>query len=496
MKKIGKTFLFVTVVLGVASALRADVKLPKIFTDHMVLQQQMPIVVWGKADGGEQVSVAFGGKAATTTAGTDGTWRVELPAMTADGKPLEMTIKGKNAVTLKDVLLGEVWLCAGQSNMGRPVEEPAIKDADFPQIRLFNSSGAIPRREDLDDSSGWIVCSPASIKTAGDALGPDKPGQRRGFSEVAYHFGLKLHRTLKVPVGLIQVNCGGSTAKDWTPPTQEGVEKITYDQSIDKLTHQHGLLYWVRLRSIVPLAVRGVVWYQGEDDGRNPDYAKDLTELISHWRKLWNRSDLPFYFAQIAQTGYAGGMLGVWEGQVKVMNTVTHTGLAVSNDIYDGTTNGGFKERPDKETGWLLAGGGNPHPTGKPRVAARLADIALVKTYGQPERVVFGPMYDSHEIKGGKILVKFKYVGSGLTTRDGKSPDWFEISDGSKDGNRLKYDKAQANIVGTDTVEIWAAEVKSPQCVRFGWNTLARFNLMNKEGLPAVSFRAEAKPSK
>ena len=126
---------------------------------------------------------------------------------------------------------------------------------------------------------------------------------------------------------------------------------------------------------------------------------------------------------------YAGGMLDVWEGQVKVVNTVPHTGLAVSNDIYDGTTNGGFKERPDKVTGWLLVVVGNPHPSRKRRVAARLADIALVKTYGQPDRVVFGPMYDSHEIKGDRVLVKFKHAGSGLTTRDGKSPDWFEISD-------------------------------------------------------------------
>jgi len=495
MKKVRESLLFIAAIFSPVAAL-AEVRLAHIFTDHMVLQQEMPIVVWGKADAGEQVSVTLSGKTAAATAGTDGKWRVELPALAADGKPLEMIVKGRNTVALKDVLLGEVWLCAGQSNMGRPVEEPAIKAADFPQIRLFNSSGAVPRREDLDDSSGWIVCSPASIKTAGDALGPTKPGQRRGFSEVAYHFGLKLHQTLKIPVGLIQANCGGSTAKDWTPPPPEVSEKIVYDQSIEKLTHQYGLLYWIRLRPIVPLALRGVIWYQGEDDGRNPDYAKDLTELITSWRKLWSRPDLPFFFAQIAQTGYAGGMLGVWEGQVKVMNTVPHTGLAVSNDIYDGTSNGGFKERPDKETGWLLAGGGNPHPSGKPRVAARLADIALVKTYGQPDRVVFGPVYESHEIKDDKIVVKFKYAGAGLATRDGRSPDWFEISDGSKDRNRLKYVNAQAKIVGTDSVEVWAAEVKSPQCVRFGWNTLARFNLMNKEGLPAVSFRAEAKPSK
>ena len=491
-----KVALLLAFLAATPAVLRADVKLPRIFTDHMVLQQKQPIVVWGKADAGEQVSVSLGTNTATATAGADGKWDIELTAIAADGKPLELVVKGKNTVTLKDVLLGEVWLCSGQSNMGRPVEEPAIKAAEFPQIRLFNSSGQTPRRDDIDDPSGWIVCSSESIKAAGDSLGPSKPGQRRGFSEVAYHFGLKLHQTLKLPVGLIQANCGGSTAKDWTPPPPEVVEKIVYDQSIEKLTHQYGLLYWIRLRPIVPLSIRGVIWYQGEDDGRNPDYGKDLAELIASWRKLWNQPELPFYYAQIAQTSYAGGMLGVWEGQVKVVNTVPHTGLAVSNDIYDGTTNGSFKERPDKVTGWLLVGGGNPHPSGKRRVAARLADIALVKTYGQPDRVVFGPMYDSHEIKGDRVLVKFKHAGSGLTTRDGKSPDWFEISDSRKDGQKLKYLKAEAKITGPDTIEVWSAGVKEPKYVRFGWNTLARFNLVNKEGLPAVSFRAEANLSK
>ena len=462
-------------------------RLAPIFTDHMVIQQEMPIVVWGWAQPGQEVGVEFNGRSAKARAGADGAWRVALPAAKADGKTHTLSVNGGGTMVLNDVLLGEVWLCSGQSNMGRPVTEADAKQADFPQIRLFNSSGETPRRAGMDDVTGWVVCSPASLVKSGDGKGTE----RRGFSEVAYVFGRKLHQELKVPVGLIQANCGGSTAKDWTPPPAEVAAKLAYDQPLAKLTHQNGLLHWVRLRGLVPFAVRGVVWYQGEDDGRNPNYGDDLKNLIESWRKLWGRPEMPFYFAQIAQTGYAGGMLGVWEGQVQVMHSVPHTGLAVSNDIYDGTTNGGFAERPDKVTGWPLAGGSNPHPTGKPRVAARLADIALVKLYGQPDRTVFGPMYAAHEIRGDKVLVKFQYAGGGLTTRDGKTPDWFEISDGTKDRNKLVYVKAQAKIVGKDTVEVWAAEVQTPQYVRFGWNTLARFNLMNQEGLPAVSFRTE-----
>ncbi|HPD16315.1 MAG TPA: sialate O-acetylesterase [Planctomycetota bacterium] len=481
-----------TLALCVASA-RADVRLPKVFTDHMVLQQEMPIAVWGRATTGELVTVEFNGQRATAKAGDDGAWRVTLPAMKADGQPHSLVVKGNNSLELKDVLLGEVWLCAGQSNMGRPVDEAAAKAADQPQIRLFNSSGETPRADGLDETSGWIVCTPTSILQAGDFLGAGKG--RRPFSEVAYHFGLKLHQTLKVPVGLIQANCGGSTARDWTPFPEAGA-KLPLDQPIPKITHSDGQLYWVRLRGMVPFAVRGVVWYQGEDDGRNPKYAEDFKALIESWRKLWDRPDLPFYFAQIAATTYAGGMLGVWEAQQWVMNHVPHTGMAVSNDIYEGTTNGGFKRRDDKALGWPIAGGSNPHPTGKPRIAARLAEIALVETYGQPKKVLYGPMYASHEARDGKIVVRFKHTGSGLATDDGQPPNWFEVSDGTLEGNRPRYVKAEARIVGPDTVEVSSPLVAQPKFVRFGWHALARYNLINKEGLPAVSFRAEPGPQR
>jgi len=481
-----------TMVLALCSVpTRAELRMPKVFTDHIVLQQETPVAVWGWADPAKAVTVELDGKTATAKADELGRWRADLPAMKADGAAHTLTVTaGDEKVELKDVLFGEVWICGGQSNMGRPVTGEQAKSADYPQIRLFNISGNTPREEGIDDTFGWAVCSPEVIAQAGD--GTREKG-RRGFSEVAFVFGRRLHEELGVPVGLIQMNCGGSTAKDWTP-TPGVAESLTYDQPVERLTHTPGVLYEVRMRGLVPYTARGVVWYQGEDDGRNPHYAEDFSAMIAAWRRLFGREELPFYFAQIAQTTYASGMLGVWEAQQWVMENVPHTGLAVSNDIYVGTKNGGFIERIDQKTGLPIAGGGNPHPTGKDKIAERLARIALDRTYGKPQGVLFGPMFDSYRVEGGKVLVKFKHTGSGLTTNDGADPNWFEISDGMKDRNRTVYVRAQAKITGPDTVTVWAEGVREPKQVRFGWHPLARFNLINKKGLPAVSFRTDEDP--
>ena len=469
----------------------AEVRIATVFTDHMVLQQQMPVAVWGQADPDATVIVTIGDVIATAKANGRGRWRVDLPAMKADGKAYTLAVSaGGQKIELNDVLLGEVWICGGQSNMGRPVTGEQVRSADRPKIRLLNISGNTPRKKGIDDTFGWAVCSPEVISQAGD--GSREKG-RRGFSEVAYVFGRGIHEELGVPVGLVQMNCGGSTAKDWTP-TAGVAESLTYDQPMQGLTHKPGVLYEVRMRGLVPYTARGVVWYQGEDDGRNRQYAEDFSAMIAAWRRLFGRADLPFYFAQIAQTTYASGMLGVWEAQRWTMENVPHTGLAVSNDIYDGTTNGGFKLRIDEKTGLPIAGGGNPHPTGKHKIAERLARIALDRTYDKLQGVIFGPMYDSHRVRDDRMLVKFKHSGSGLETNDGDAPNWFEISDGTKERNRTVYVQARAEIVEPDTVAVWNTTVNEPKQARFGWHPLARFNLINKEGLPAVSFRTDDDP--
>ncbi|MST95068.1 MAG: hypothetical protein EXS33_07350 [Pedosphaera sp.] len=463
----------------------AAIRLGPMFSEHMVIQQEMPVVVTGWTDAAEDVVVEFATKSAGAKAGADGSWRVVLPAMKADGVAHTLTVRGKTVVELKDVWLGEVWVGAGQSNMGQPVSGEDAKLANLPGLRLFNSSGDTPRLAGMDAVSGWVVCTPESILTCGDG-----EVKRRAFSEVGYHFGRRLHESLKVPVGIIQQNCGGSTAKDWCPPPADVLAKMPWDQKIQGITHKHGLLYQVRMPGLFPFPVRGVFWYQGEDDGRNAAYAHDLKTVIESWRTGWGRPELSFYLAQIAQTTYSGGMLGVWTAQQQVMKAMPHTAIAPSNDIYDDTKNNGYKLRADPVTGWMIAGGGNPHPTGRPLIARRLADIALVQTYARPPAPVLAPMYDSHEVRDGKIRVRFQNAYAGLQAADDKALTWFEISDGTD------YVRAQARIVSADTIEVSSEAVKLPKQVRFSWHTLARHNLVNSGRLPALPFRTESLPEK
>jgi len=464
-----------------------DVRLPKIFTDHLVIQQGLPIAVWGFADKGERVSVTLAGKTAGTKTDDSGKWRVDLPAMKADGKTHTLKVKGNNALQLEDVVVGEVWLASGQSNMNRPVGRNAIKKAQYPDLRLFTTNGHIPRRNALNDTVGWVRCTPETLAVCGDIIGANN--RRRPFSEVAYHFARDLHEALKLPVGIIHTSMGGSTAKDWTP-NPKLAEKYPFDKDPGDARHKWGIVYSARLHAMIPFAIRGAVWYQGEDDGRNRKYRDDLKTMIAAWRTGWGRSDMPFYMAQIAQTTYAGGMLRVWQAQSWIANNISQTALAPSNDLSDRVRiDTGDRRRAG--TGWPIVGGGNPHPPNRHVMGSRLGRIALAKTYGRKDIVALGPVYASHEISGDKVLVKFKHVGSGLKTDDDKAPNWFELSDGTKAARRFKYVKARAKITGKDTVEVWSPEVATPKHVRFAWYALARHNLYNSADLPAITFRTD-----
>jgi len=484
------------------SGARADVRVARVFGDHMVLQQELPILVWGWAAPGEEVRVALAGQTARAKAGADGAWRAELPAMQADGKPYTMTVKGaKNEITFTDVMLGEVWLASGQSNMGRTAK---ITQA-MPGVRVFwrrLGEPLIPRKDDFgpDDKVGWCPAVPETLR----AQIPEQTAPRKEagdiYGEVAYVFARQLHEELQVPVGIMNIAWGGSSAAAWTP--RRGIEQeLPFDQpAAAKLSHMPGAMYQTLLRSVVPFTVRGVIWYQGEDDGRSPDYERSLTDLIASWRAAWRQPALPFYLAQIAPTTYASGMLAVWEAQVKVWQRVPHTGLAFSNDIYEGYK-GSKADEVRLHTGnaqeaainWPVSGGGNPHPPNKQLVAGRLAALALVQTYHRPDRPLYGPLYAGHEIVGDKVRVKFKYAYDGLRAFDGQALNWFELSDGTLDGKgrKLVYVKARARIVGPDTVEVTADGVAQPKFVRFSWHALARNNLVNSGNLPAMPFRTD-----
>jgi len=499
MKKL--SLILLTVVALVASSAQADVRLPKILSSNMVLQQEMPVTVWGWADKGERVTVELtqvptGDDAAhfrpmkseTVTAefDDDGRWWVSFPARKADGKTYKMTVRGKNTIVLDNLVFGEVWLCAGQSNMNRG---PAISET-YPGLRLFFIAGStVPRRDELDEAYGWMTADAESW----DKIPKDSRGRTRNFTEVGLVFGQKIQKELDVPVGLIRSAFGGSQVKAWTP-VPDFEKEYPYDVKVERsyVGHVPGLLYQSMVHGMIPLSIRGVVWYQGENDGRSRklDYAEDMKRWIESWRSLWGRPDMPFYYVQISPTGYASGMQYVWRSQSWIMDNVPHTGMASTNDFW--TLRDANPIKTDEATGWPTAGSSNPHPPNKDVMALRVADIAMKYTYGRADMPeVYGPMYDSHKVEGDRVLVKFKHAGSGLATYDEKSPNWFQLSDGTIENRKLKFVKAEAKIVSPDTVELRAPAIGTPTQIRYGWHAYCRINLINKEGLPAVPFKTD-----
>ncbi len=499
--------------LAAAAAARADVRLPHVFGSHMVLQQDMPLPVWGWADPGEKVTVRLADRApVAATANDRGEWRVTLPAMKAGG-PFTLQIAGKNRIVLEDVLVGEVWIGSGQSNMQMAVRsclnaKEEIAAAKFPRIRLLS----IPRRPaslpQTDAAATWQVCTPETVA---------------GFSACLYFFGRKLHRDLNVPMGLIHSSWGGTRIEPWTPP--EGFAavpalKSIYEQVLlaDPRTDLHRqrlaayiqqaeewlktardamakgallgpmpayprellpltshqaptTLYNGMIHPLVPFAARGVVWYQGESNHREGKlYTEKMKALILGWRKVWSRDDLPFYYVQIAPYYYGNEnpyiLAEFWEAQAAAL-ALPHTGMVVTNDI------GNVRDI---------------HPKNKQEVGRRLALIALAKTYGRKDITWSGPTFKSMKIEGDKIRLFFDHVDGGLASRDGKPLNWFEII-----GKDTDFEKAQARIDG-DTVLVWSPKVKQPAAVRFAWHRNAEPNLMNKAGLPARPFRAGKVP--
>lgn len=460
----------VAVCLAGTSA-QADVSVPSIFADNMVLQRDQAVPVWGKAAAGEEVTVSINGVKRTTKAGDDGKWMVKLPAMKV-GEPLEMTISGTNSLSFKNVLVGEVWVCSGQSNMQwamtqalNPKEE--IAAAKYPNIRLFHVK-RVPQAHAQDDvvlTASWKECTPESVPN---------------FSAVAYFFGRYLHKELDVPVGLINTSWGGTRIEPWTPPV--GFKQVPKLGSLVKVAEdlQKGesnakvgaqtptALYNGMVHGLVPFGIRGAIWYQGESNRADAMmYYEKKKALISGWRKVWNQGDFPFLFVQLAPYQYGKEADDVlpkaWEAQTASL-AIPNTGMAVTVDI--GNT-------------------GNIHPKNKQDVGKRLALWALVKTYGKKDLVYSGPLYKSMAVDGNSIRLKFKHVGGGLKSRDGKPLSWFTIA--GEDG---KFVEAKAVIDGK-TVVVSSETVKTPKAVRFGWNKIAEPNLSNKDGLPASPFRTD-----
>ena len=459
------SFAAAAVFLAVSST-DAAVRLPAVVGDHMVLQRDEPIRLWGWDDKGTEVTVTLGEAKATAKAGDDGKWSVELPAMKAGG-PHTISVKGSSEVEVKDVLVGEVWLASGQSNMEWAVSQSndaqkEIAAADHPRIRHIKVQH-VPADKPREDvvSNGWQVASPSTVA---------------GFTAVGYYFARELQAELDVPVGIIGSNWGGTRIEPWTPP--EGFKQVEALKDIagkldsfpsknekGEVNHQSPLaLYNGMIAPLVPYGIRGAIWYQGEsNNGEGMLYHEKMKALIAGWRTLWDDEELPFLFVQLAPYKYGRpeNLPGIWEAQLKTLS-VPHTGMAVTVDIGD------VKDI---------------HPRNKQDVGKRLALWALATVYGKTDLVYSGPLYKEVEFEGSRARVSFDHVGGGLVSRDGKPLTHFQIS--GEDG---KWVDAKAEIDG-ETVVVSAAGVENPKAVRFAWHEEAEPNLSNKEGLPASPFR-------
>jgi sialate O-acetylesterase len=433
----------------------ADVTLPKVLSSHMVLQRERPLAIWGWAEPGEEVTVTLDAATATAKADPKGDWKVVLPAVKADGKAHTMTISGKNKIELDDILIGDVWIGSGQSNMefglgGSKGGREAVAAANCPQIRLlhvekvqtpqpakdivvFTGARQVKGQLPPPPATGpaWKVCTPQTVPS---------------ISAVLYYFGQRLHKELDVPVGLISSSWGGSPIEAWIVSGAK-----------------NGGMYNGMIAPLEPFAVRGAIWYQGETNvGQGLKYRDKMQSLIEGWRKAWGY-DFPFYFVQIAPfAGYKASLPNLWEAQVASLK-IPGTGMAVITDLVDNLK--------------------NIHPNQKFEVGNRLALWALAKDYGKKDLVYSGPLYKSTKVEGNKIRLSFAHVGGGLKSRDGKPLAEFEIA--AADG---KFVPAEA-VVDGDTVVVEAKEVASPAQVRFGWRNEANPNLVNKEGLPASPFQ-------
>ncbi|HEX3998425.1 MAG TPA: sialate O-acetylesterase [Pirellulales bacterium] len=456
--------LVLTLAIGCwAGAAMAAVKLPTIIGGDMVLQQGCPVPIWGWADKGEEVTVNFAGQSVSGKAGDDGRWEVKLAKLeaTPNEKPLEMTIKGSSGepITLKNILVGEVWICSGQSNMemgiGIAQNAPAeIKAADYPNIRLFTVTKSKVREPASDVKGSWAECNSKTISTGGWG----------GFSAAAYYFGRDLYKKLKVPVGLIHTSWGGTAAELWTSKKALEANPLLKDLAGHG---ENSSLYNGMIAPLVPFAIRGAIWYQGEANvGRAAQYRELLPTMIRNWRSEWKQGDFPFGVVQIAPFDYHGGIpeAELWESQVYTAESVPNTGLITTMDI------GELK---------------NIHPKNKQEVGRRLAMWALAKVYG--ENVEYsGPIYKSMEIDGDKIKISFDHLDGGLKSRDGKPLTEFTIT--GPDG---KFQPAKAEIEGS-TVVVESDKVSNPVAVRFAFHDTAQPNLESKEGLPAVPFRTDS----
>jgi len=452
------------------AATQAEVKLPSVFGDHMVLQQGQRLPVWGWADPGEAVTISVAGQTKKTKANKKGAWKVRLKPLKVSKTPIPFSVKGSNTISFDDVLVGEVWLCSGQSNMewrvsqsGNPKEE--IANGKHPLIRhikIPRRPAAKPEQDVTPERGGWEVCIPDTVAN---------------FTAVGYYFGRQLMRELDVPIGLLGCNWGGTRIEPWTPPAgfksvpalkniADNLGNYPEKQKNGSVNHQSAMaLYNGMISPIHPYGIRGALWYQGEANvGEGMLYHEKMKALINGWRTIWKNKKMPFYFVQLAPYKYGNrkpqDLAGIWQAQLATL-TVPHTGMAVTTDI--GNTR-------------------DIHPKNKQEVGRRLALWALAKNYGKKGIAYSGPLFKSFKVVDRRAIIEFDY-GHGLKSSDEKPLTHFEAL--TEDG---QWRSAGAYVHDGNVVIVSSKAIRNPKAVRFGWNQEAEPNLVNEAGLPASPF--------
>ncbi|MEI6074064.1 MAG: sialate O-acetylesterase [Verrucomicrobiota bacterium] len=458
----------------------AAVKLPAVFGDNMVLQQQQAVPVWGWADPKARVTVKFAGQTRSTRADASGKWLVKLAKMPASCMPQALVVESGESITLTNILVGEVWLASGQSNMEKPIgmqrgQQPTLNyeqelaAAIYPQVRIFLVEKELSAKplDQLLKFQGWQECSSNSLNTM-------------HFSAAAYFFGRELHTNLNVPIGLIESSWGGTRVEPWTPPvgfqSVPSLAKVTTPAfGTNKIPNTAPtVLYNAMIAPIAGFGMRGAIWYQGESNRSDTNYDAKMAALVGGWRQVWHEGPFPFYFVQIAPFKYIKDLTTYsaetdplppfWLSQSRAARHIANAGMIVTTDLVDDLS--------------------DIHPRNKKEVGHRLALLALDKTYEQPVPST-GPAFKQMVVIGNKAFLSFKHLHGGLVSQDGQPLTWFTIA-----GADRKFVPAEAKIVG-DNVVVSAAGVECPKAVRFAWNQIAQPNLVNAAGLPAEPFSTD-----
>lgn len=496
-------WLLVLAGVQVGSSLMAEVSLPAVFSDHAVLQQEKVTPIWGWAAAGEKVTVSIGGQSQSTVGGADGRWKIQMELLPSS-QPVEMIVEGSNKLVIKDVLIGEVWLCAGQSNMVMTVAESKDydlerKNASLPQIRMFTVLSGRAETKQEDCAASWVICTPESV---GD------------FSAVGFFAARELNQTLQRPVGILNSSAGGTLIESWLDlETQKQCvelkaffaqrERLMAEFDRDKAAAAYkvamtkwklaaeaakaanhppprqpsdpygsflgamnvGGLFNGKIAPLIPYAVRGIAWYQGESNAhpdRVPFYETQMRLLVTDWRSRWGE-ELPFVWVQLPNLAKKMPWAEIREAQLRCLD-LPKTGMIVSIDAGESR---------------------DIHPKDKQTIGHRLAQWALGGVYQKEVAAVSGPIFERHEMRGREIVLHFRHANGGLKATSGELKGFIMA------GENKAWKPAVARIEG-NTVIVHSPQITKPVAVRYAWASDPVCNLFNHAGLPASPFRTDS----